>query len=308
MLFSNAKIYTLKDFEIDAGQIHDALVQLPPTDPTGHQLSKIGWPSPFGGVSTVPVMALNFGANQAMMLICRESYRDLPAAVVKEEVNKRAAKTAMDEDRRLGRKELMELQETVVYELLPKAFIKHRNTAILIADNWVLVDASSSAQADNVLSQLRSALGSFPAVPALPSNSVPDVVTPWLKDAIPADFEYGTDLHLTGSTGDTVKFSRFAFDHNDEVATHLEAGKKVTLIGLTAKEASFTIDENLTLRKIKPTDVMLEMLDDIETEDERALLSATCLVMAKMLISTVKHLNNELHFFGDESDAHTTSH
>jgi hypothetical protein len=70
------------------------------------------------------------------------------------------------ENRKVGRKERKEIQDKVVLELLPRAFSKASSTYAYIdtRKGWLVVDASGSNKAEDVVSLIRKAMESLPVV------------------------------------------------------------------------------------------------------------------------------------------------
>lgn len=296
MNFRNAKIYQYTGDTLDVAHLADVLSQHPVTELTEQQPFSFGWMPPLKQDGAPAALEVCFNDNRAIVLLCRESYRSLPAAVINEEVAKRAAIVEKNENRHIGRRERAEIREAVYFELLPKAFIKHRDTAVMLFDDWVVVDACSAARAEEVLEQLRSALGSLPIVPVVANAPMGAVFTPWLTQevALPDWCRFGTDLHLEGREDDKVKFSGFDFDDIEQLEPHIGAGKTVCLIGLETAEAAFTIDDKMTLRKVRLSDVLLDAMEEIQGESEGAIIAVSYTIVASMLLATIARLDNLL--------------
>src|SRR3546814_1853223 len=71
------------------------------------------------------------------------------------------------EGRKPGGRARKRLKEDLVHELLPRAFVKpSRTDAVLDLEHGLcIVDSSSRKSAEGVVSEIRNALGSFPALP-----------------------------------------------------------------------------------------------------------------------------------------------
>ena len=102
-------------------------------------------------------------------------------------------------------------------------------------DGWLVVDSSSRKVAEQVVTRIREALGSFPAVPLAPEVSPRAVMTDWLADGnLPAGFALGDECELRDpatATGAVVRARRQDMD-SEEVREHLRNGKQVFSLGL----------------------------------------------------------------------------
>src|SRR5690606_19494715 len=103
---------------------------------------------------------------------------------VNETLAQKIAAIAEKEGRRPGGKERKRLKEEVISELLPRAFIRpSRLSAYLDGKNgWFVVDSASRKAAEDAVSQVREALGRFPATPMAPAESPRGLMTGWLID------------------------------------------------------------------------------------------------------------------------------
>lgn len=106
----------------------------------------------------------------------------LPSAVVNEALAARLQKIAEEEGRRVGARERKRLKDEVLTDLLPRAFSRpYRLSAYIDKKNgWVVIDTASRKAAEECLSQIREAVGSFPAAPMAPEESPRGHMTDWV--------------------------------------------------------------------------------------------------------------------------------
>ena len=205
--------------------------------------------------------------------------RLLPGAVVNEALAKKLAEIEAKEGRKLGGKARKQLKDDLVHEMLPKAFIKgSRISASLDAKHGVLaVDASSKKSAENLVSELRHAMGSFPAVPIHAEVSVRAVMTGWLTgEPLPEGLALGDECELKDPVdgGAVVKAQRQELTA-DEIIKHIEPGKQVTRLALVLDDrVSFVLGEDLVLRKLKFLDGAVDSLENTERDSLAAELDA----------------------------------
>jgi hypothetical protein len=80
----------------------------------------------------------------------------LPTSVVNQVTKARALKAEEQQGYQRGRKQMKEIKERVIDELLPKAFDVYRDTRVWIdpVNHWLVIDAAASGKADEVLGLL----------------------------------------------------------------------------------------------------------------------------------------------------------
>ena len=196
----------------------------------------------------------------------------LPSGVVNTELQRKVQKIAEEEGRKVGGRERKRLKEDLLTELLPKAFVQQSRMDGYVdtSSGWVVLDTSSRKSAENVLTQIREALGSFPAVPLAPEEGPRVLMTDWLANrTLPAGFALGDEVELRDpatATGAIAKCRRQDLDA-EEVAEHLRNGKQVFQLGLVFEDRlSFVLGEDLVVRKLKFLDVVLDALDGGESD------------------------------------------
>ncbi|HJU38954.1 MAG TPA: recombination-associated protein RdgC, partial [Tahibacter sp.] len=224
----------------------------------------------------------------------------LPGSVVNEELASRLQKITENEGRRIGAKERKRLKDEVLTDLLPRAFVKpYRLFAYLdLKNGWLVVDTSSRKSAEEALSQLREAVGTFPAAPMTPEESARTLMTDWVTHGkLPAGLALGDECELRdpAESGAVVRCRRQDLE-TDEVREHLKTGKQVFLLGLTFDDrVSFVLGEDLVIRKLRFLDQVLDELGETETESAAAELDAR---MALMTLEVERLLGKLDEWFG----------
>lgn len=234
-------------------------------------------------------LAMPIQEGHTMLLCLAGEDKILPASAVNGELAKILANIEKKEGRKPGGRTRKRLKEDLIHAMLPKALVKPSRThAILDLDRGLLVvDTSSRKVAEEFASHLRHALGSFPALPLNSELSPRSVLTGWIAgEPLREDISLGEEAILkdTLEGGAVARLSNQDLE-GEEVTHHLEAGKQCTRLGLVISEAiSCTIDEDLTVRKIKFLDAAMEKIENTEREDlyaeirTRAWLSHAALV------------------------------
>lgn len=199
----------------------------------------------------------------------------LPAVVVREALAERLSAHAARDGRRIGAKERQRLRDEVVADLLPRAFSRpsRRNAWLDERGGWLVIDAASRKAAEESVAELREALGTFPATPPATRESPRGLMTDWLiRGNLPAGLALGDECELRdpAETGASVRCRRQELE-SAEVHEHLKSGKQVFQLGLEFDgRLQFVLGEDLTVRKLRFTDVVLDSLDARDIDSTRA--------------------------------------
>ena len=239
------------------------------------EMSSRGFVSPFGRDAEV----LHHRLGDSLWLTVGGEDRLLPSAVVNDELAKKIAAIEQREGRKVGGKNRQRLKEDVLHELLPRAFVRpmRLDGALEAKDGVVAVDTSSRKAAEAWISELRRALGSFPALPLNPGVAPRSVLTGWIAgEPLPTGLVLGEECELKDALdgGAIVRCQRQELQ-GDEIRQHLEAGKQVTKLALVLDDKlSFVLGEDLVVRKLKFLDGAVKELEADRIEDQRAELDA----------------------------------
>lgn len=300
-MFKNARLFRLDSpFNPNAAELEAQLAtrRFRPCGPV--ETATMGWSPPLGEDSA----ALVHGVGGCLLLCARKQERLLPSAAVAEAVDERVAEIESNESREIGRAERRRLKEQVVTEMLPRAFTRSRRTLFYIdtESGWLVVDAASEKQAEDVVSLLRETLGSLPAKPPAPARGPASILTNWLlEDSAPADFvaEDACELRDVQEKGGVIRCSGQDLA-SDEILNHLRAGKQAVKLALNWDERlSFVLTDDLSLKRLRVEDALL---DDVEDgDDPKARLDAEFAIMALQLRELIVRLDSVFQMVPDTS-------
>ncbi len=267
-MFKNARLFRLDTpFGLDAAELEERLAErrFRPCGPV--ETATLGWAAPLGEETAALVHAVS-----GCFLICaRKQERLLPSAAVAEMLDERIAEVEAGEARDVGRAERRRLREQLINEMLPRAFTRSRRTQLYIdtESRWLIVDAASEKQAEEVVSLLRETLESLPAKLPAPAKAPADIMTAWLLEGTaPDDFVSGDacELRDADDKASVVRCSGQDLS-SDEILNHIRAGKHAVKLALEWDERlSFTLADDLSLKRLRVGDALLEELDDSELE------------------------------------------
>lgn len=283
--------------ELDA-RLEDC--RLKPVGPS--ELMSRGFVPPMGR----DAVALSHRVGDAVWITLGGEDRLLPAAVVNDELGKRIAAIEQKEGRKPGGRARKRLKEDLVMELLPRAFVRPSRTGATLdlQHGFIAVDASARKSAEAVVSELRHALGSFPALPLNAEVSARQVLTGWIAgEPLPAGLSLGDECELKDPIdgGAVVKCQRQEL-LSDEVRKHLESGKQVSKLALVLDDhVSFVLGEDLVVRKLKFLDGAVDQLENTEQDGLHAELDARYALMAGELKRLFAVLEPALEFSAAEA-------
>ncbi len=283
MFFRNLTLFRFPasvSFDDLESRLADAVLK--PVGPM--ELSSRGFISPFGRAGGEEAVLMH-RIDDAIWLTVGGEDKLLPSSVVNDLLQKKVDEFEAKNARRPGGKMRRQMKDDLVAELLPRAFVRPTRTDALIdlKHGVIAIDTSSRKVAEAVVSQVREALGSFPALPVNAEIAPRAVMTGWIAgDALPDGLSLGDECELRdpADSGAVVKVQRMELA-GEEIDTHLEAGKQVARLALMLDDhAGFVLGEDLVLRKFKLLDGAVEQLESTERDDVRAELDARFALMA----------------------------
>lgn len=245
------------------------------------EVATIGFVSPYGPDSEV--LLRSDGAFQWFTLGREEKL--LPSAVVNAELNKRLHAEAERRGRPVGGRQRRAIRDEVLDVLLPQAFVRpSRVNAYLDTERgWLVIDTSSRRTAEMVLTKLREALGSFPAIPLAPADPPRLHMTTWLAHGrLPAELSLGDECQLRDPASRATILCRQQELESGEVREHLKQGKQAFRLGLQfGDRASFVLGEDLVIRKFRFLDIVQDAFDAYDVDSHDAELDARFALMAR---------------------------
>ncbi|MDR3394574.1 MAG: recombination-associated protein RdgC, partial [Parasulfuritortus sp.] len=295
MWFRNLQLYRLSpDYKLDLDDLAKRLAKQPLTPCGGLDRMRLGW---------LPVRGEDdYVYEQSGQYLIAMGIEDklLPASVVRQVADEKAAEIEAKEGYRPGSKRRKEIREQVEDELLPRAFTKRTTVHAWIdpTDGWLAVDASSAGKAEALLKLLGDCVPDLP-LKLLHTQLSPSVaMTAWLAEGEgPAGFSIDRDceLRLPGEDRATVRYVRHALD-GEEIGEHIAAGKQATRLGLTwADRISFVLTEKLEVKRLQFLDILKEQSEQAEDAEamfqiEFALMTGE---MARLLDDLLQALGGE---------------
>ena len=302
MWFKNLRLYCLtQPFDLPQEAFESQLADHAFIPCNNYEKSRIGWVGPLGSVvlmdedEEVAPMLTHIAGNY-IMLCAQMQDRLLPASVVREATQEKVAELEARQARKIYRKEKREIQDDVYGALLPRAFTRSIRVYAYIsrAENLLVVDATSSSKAEDLLNLIRDTLGSFPV--SLPDSKSPpsDVMTRWLKEQKATNnFEIHNDCELFNpKDGSNVIRCKGQDLESDEIEAHLDAGKQARQLGVQwNNQLSCIIVEDLSIKRLRFENISEES-DNFEEESPAKKFDQEFVLMTLQLSAFFKSLFN----------------
>lgn len=282
MWFKNLRPYRLSsEFKLSAQDLADLLAK--------HQFSPCGSQEPLsmGWVPPREGGELVHEVNGQYLLCHRAEKRLLPSAVVNQTAREKALEIEEQRGYKPGRKQMKEIKEQIITELLPKSHVVQRDTMVWIDTRncWFVIDTAVAHKSDEVLGLFAKSVEPFPVLPLYTELSPGSVLTSWLIDNDPpANFtiDQDTELRSTGDSGAAVRYVKQSVDI-DEVRKHVQAGKQCTRLALTwADRISFVLTDALDIKRISPLDILTEKQDVMAVNDDEIFDADMTLMTAEL--------------------------
>lgn len=290
MWFKQISFYPLNPLHIpDAATIADKLANAAFVPVSGLNWFSEGFvpPQPFSPETVFP-------ADFTWGIALKKSEKVLPAGVIRDILDETITDIQNNEGRTVGRKEKQQLKEQITDDLLPRAFTKSSRTHAICdtRSGFLLINHASPNRAENLLTQLREALGGLEARLPNTQQSVSSLMTNWLlKGACEGGFELDSDCELKGQ-GDAAPIIKISKQDLtvDEVVQHLKHGKTVTQLGLTWRDQiAFILTSDFTLKRIHYLDTLQEEAEN-HGDNAESLAFASQILMAQSISEMLQEL------------------
>jgi len=191
--------------------------------------------------------------------------------VLREAVDDARAEREAAEGRPLRKREVAELRERLLVDMLPRAFLRNRHTSGCIdpITGLLVVDAATWSEAEAFTEFLRATLRRLHVHPWAPSG-LSGTLTRWLLEGPPGMVRLGENatLYDPAAVGSEAKLKRHDLS-GDLVREHIRAGQQVTELDVSwCGRFSVTLCADGRMRRFK----MLDVAADEDTTDFLLLL------------------------------------
>ncbi|SFE17049.1 recombination-associated protein RdgC [Nitrosomonas sp. Nm166] len=292
MWFRNLQAYRITSGNITLNSLEEALSQHTLQPCMQMEMQSRGW--------TVPREEQeNFvhAYGQQWLIALGVEKKLLPAGVVNQHTKARLAQIEQMQGYKPGKKQVRDIKEATIIELLPRAFTQRHKTYAWIdaIKNRLVIDTASNNKADEFVEVLLKSMHGLALKPLDTQISPSSAMTRWLSgDDLPSTFTIDRDCELQGMSDEkaTIKYTRHVLDA-EETARHIRAGKKAIKLAMTwNSKISFVLHDNLQLRRITPQDILKE-----STESTEELFASDFAIMtgelSQLITDTIEALGGE---------------
>lgn len=302
MWFKHLHLYRLHDttpIALDALETALEAFAFRPVSPS--EGKRLGWQRPAGRHGQQRVHEIQ---GHRLLSALRQE-RLLPASVIREEVEERAAEREATEGRPLPRRDRQAIKEQVVEELLPRAFTRSQRIDLWwdTARGLIAVNCASRTRAEEALDLLRQSLGSLQVTPLAVRQLPSRTMTAWLDDMTsrPEGLRLGDQVELKDAGDDGVWRARGIDLDGDEVQSVLAGGRQASRLALDVEDQlSLVLHDDLALKSLRFADAVLDEASQNEDDDDPILrLETDFALMAHVLSGFIEQL---IDWLGGETD------
>ena len=264
MWFRNLQIYRITGGNMTPDSLEQALSQHALQACMQMELQSRGWLPPR---DEQPQFVLAFGQHWLIALGVEKKL--LPASVINQHAKARIANIEQMQGYKAGKKQIRDIKEATIIELLPRAFVQRHKTYAWIdaVNNRLILDTASSNKAEEFIDALLKSVPGITLAPLDTKLSPSTLMTRWLTgEEPPSIFTVDRDCELQGMNDEkeTIKYTCHILEA-DEIARHVRAGKKAIRLAMTWDgKISFVLHDNLQLRRIAPQDILKESAESAE--------------------------------------------
>lgn len=203
------------------------------------------------------------GSNQCLLIRAGKEEKVLPASVVREELETKVSEIELIEGRKVGRKEQSEMKDELIFDLRPKAFSKRTDiwAYLDMRAKLLVVNSTNAGLTELLFKLLQTTLGRFPMTPIMAHESPAATMSNWLlNNDLPASLSTGDECEIQDNSEEKAQIRFKALEPlSEDITRHLGQGMRVKSLGLQwAEKLTFTLHDDLTLRKVKFADTLKE--------------------------------------------------
>ncbi|MBT4163003.1 MAG: recombination-associated protein RdgC [Gammaproteobacteria bacterium] len=250
MIFKNAHVYRLtQPLTLDSSECEAAFAAKAFAPCSGIRPSSFGWIPPIPENSLVHEVA-------GCLLICaKREDKVVPSSALADTLEEKITRLESLEARPIRAKEKQRLKEDALAELLPRALPKSKQIMGYLSksEDLLVIDTTSSSEAEMFLNCLRETLGSLKVVPPQVKAKPGDTFTHWLRSRkLPDNFSLGDQCDLFDPEDGSAVSLRRQDLATSEARVHLDAGKTCSKLSLIWHgDLKVIVDKDLVLRQIK---------------------------------------------------------
>lgn len=268
MWFNNALIY---HYELNETKDFASLLaeeKLKPCPP--HARFTYGWLPAFADELVQEV------AGSSLICLGKEE-RVLPRGVINKLLAERISALETQQARKVKRSEKAQLAEDLEFELLPKSFCVQKRLLALFdtSSKRLIINTASANQAAQLTSLLRKSIPGLQLEPLFANENLAVRFAEWITNpaSLPASFQLASDCLLFALDDEKKRVTCKGYElPAEEIITLLSQGLVAAELSLVWKERiQFTLTQDLTLKRLKSLEYLIDEFHDIAKLEEEYL-------------------------------------
>lgn len=288
MWFNNALVYHYEldqPFDLANALAGEILKPCPP-----HARFTYGW------ITALPEELVQEVAGCALFCLGKEE-RILPRGVINRLLAERIQALEIQQGRTIKRSEKAQMAEDIEFDLLPKSFCVQKRLPALIdtVSHRLIINTASDNQASQLLSLLRKSIPGLQLEPLFHQENLALRFAEWLSNPhlLPANFQLANDCLLFSLSDDKKRVNCKGYElPAEEIISLLNQGLVAAEISLIWNERiQFTLTHELTLKRLKSLDYLVDEFNDIQQLEEEYLQQDAALTL---LCGELRSLVNDL--------------
>jgi recombination associated protein RdgC len=294
MWFKNLTVYRMTGhWVLSAVEVAEALATNLALPLSSQQAIGHGWEPIFDD-------ALVHTVNGQMLLSLKTEKKVIPSSALKAALKEKIDQIKDQTGRKPGRKEIKNLKEDVLMELLPHALVTTIQTQVWIdpKNGWIVINTGSPARADVVINNLIRGLEKLSLETLYLARDPGSVMTEWLSsDDAPSNFsiDNACELKSADESKASVKYGNSNLDA-DDLREHIKHGKRCVKLALTwDSRISFVLTDKFRVKQVRPLEIITNDIDG--KGDEREAFDCDFTLMAAeyngMLSALIEALGGE---------------
>lgn len=288
-IFTNLLVYRMTEataFHSRSDELNELLATKAARLPGPAELSCVGFSEPLG----IDDEYVEHIRANTMTLCVNFAERMLPGKIVRQRVMAKVKEIEDNEERKVFAREKNQIKDSVVAEMLPRAFIDQKHVRVMIIGPYIVIDSTSAKKGEEILSLMRSVLGTLGVRPVNVKNTPIDPFTRWFTgEKLPAKFGLTGDFKANSQNDEIDSITGKGTSPETEGLSDLvaEFNRRVIVLGMTWRtsmdeKVSFTVNEMIGIKGIKWPDALMDMAaaDAGEEADKINLMRATMLLLS----------------------------
>lgn len=301
--FNNLLVYRMteaKAFHSRSDELNELLATKAARMPGPAELSCVGFSEPLG----IDDEFVEHIRPQTMTLCVNFAERMLPGKIVRQRVMAKVKEIEDNEERKVFAREKNQIKDAVVAEMLPRAFIDQKHIRVMIIGPYIVIDSTSAKKGEEILSLMRSVLGTLGVRPVSVKTTPIEPFTRWFTGAkLPPKFGLTGDFKANSQNDEIDSLTGKGTSPETEGLSDLvaEYSRRVIVLGMSwttsmDEKLTFTVNEMIGIKGIKWPDAIMDMAaaDAGEEADKVNLMRATMLLLSAEIAQLITDLLDAL--------------